>query len=60
MEGRLVVIEGKMRTRMESYWELLDYAIKQTYEICVNSPEEYDDLTEEEREKLDKVHDLWM
>ena len=60
MGGRLIVLEGDTSNEMGSYLELLDYAIRQTYEICVNSPEEYDDLTDEQKAKLDKVHEIWL
>ena len=60
MDGGLILIEGDVSSEMGSYLELLDYAIRQTYEICVNSPEEYDDLTDEQKAKLDKVHEIWL
>ena len=57
---RLAVLEGDTEREFDSYLELLDWAVRRTYEICVNSPEEYDDLTEEERDVLDKIHELWI
>lgn len=59
-DGQLTVIEGDEQIEMDSYLELLDWTIQRTYEIAVNSPEEYENLSEEDRAKLDRVHEIWM
>lgn len=60
MEDKLILIEGDQATEMESYVDLLDHVIKQTFEIAVNSPEEYEDLDMETRAKLDTIHRIWL
>ncbi len=59
-EGQLVLVDGAHFKRFGSYWELLDDVIHRTFDICVNSPEEYEALELAEREKLDAVHNAWM
>ena len=56
----LVLVEGSETLEFRSYMELLDHVIKQTFEICVNSPEEEDMLTEDERSRLEGVHNAWL
>ena len=59
-EPKLVLIEGSETLEFRSYMELLDHVIKQTFEICVNSPEEEDLLTDSERSRLEGVHNAWL
>ena len=60
MSEELYVTEGDTKKVFMSYLELLEWAVGRTYEISVNSPEEYDALTEDERERLDQTHAIWM
>ena len=60
VDGELAVIEGDERKDMDSYLEMLDWVIRRTYEISVNSPEEYDELNIKDKAKLDDVHRIWM
>jgi dsDNA-specific endonuclease/ATPase MutS2 len=57
---KIVVVERAERRFFNNYMELLEWAVRQTYEITVNSPEEYDALTMAEREKLDATHEIWL
>jgi len=56
----LVVVENGQYRHFKSYLEMMDWMIEQTFEIAVNSPEEYDALDAKERRKLDAVHDAWF
>ena len=59
-EPKLALVEGDTVTEFESYTELLNHVITQTYEISVNSPEEYDLLDEKDRSRLEAVHNAWL
>jgi len=59
-EGQLVLVEGSQYKKYGSYWELLDDVIHRTFDISVNSPEEYEVLDMDERKKLDAVHAAWF
>jgi len=56
----LTVVENGRYRHFKSYWELLDWLVHRSFDISVNSPEEYDVLGLDERKKLDGVFDAWF
>lgn len=56
----LKLMEGDTVTEFNTYMELLDHVITQTFEICVNSPEEETMLSDVDRSRLEAVHNAFL